>query len=605
MTAAPRHVWVVLALLAVWLAPARAQAWVETHVLADDVRIDVERSGMATVDHAITMRVQGGPLRSFDVVGADRDAAPLSDSSVVSAQPDGPVPSPIPLLVALRPDGALRVSIDHPRGLYRGTFLFHVRYRTNLLGTGALDRDGAMVRLTWVGASFSDGIDAARCTIALPSAPTAPRGVGDRLGEGDEEGDPGASEAGAFLTTVRRLTDHDEIELVRPHVARAERVAWSVRVDPRALGEVNDPRLRPPPAAAPNAAASERKLGWGSIAGALLVAFSLLVALKARQVTRHAAAMQVRPRPLLPIGTTLRALLAGPALAGGALVQVTLDDPIWGTLLVLVAMALTTYLAPRWRARPRGPGRWLPIGDADAFGKVREPSGSWLDVGTRTGRRIAAVTVVLVAGAAFAAAHFASPYHAYLVAFDALALVPVFATGRLAQLPPNAAVAPAPVLRRVAKRLRKQAFLRAIAWARLPQGSDTFDELRLLVSPRIPRRGFGAIEVGVAFARGTGGRIALPQVLVRVVDASPCHEALSELLGSARWVRGRKPDERVAIVTPRLPTVAMTASLALGIAEAARDVERAAGGKRAPSHRPRTRLAPSAAATAAPSVPLA
>src|SRR5262245_23239957 len=91
--------------LALWLSAGKASAWVETHVIADDIRVDVERSGSAVVDHAITMRVQGGPLRSFDLATGDSDVTPLGDSTVISAQTEGLLGLPVPLGVTARPDG--------------------------------------------------------------------------------------------------------------------------------------------------------------------------------------------------------------------------------------------------------------------------------------------------------------------------------------------------------------------------------------------------------------------------------------------------------------------------------------------------------------------
>ena len=76
---------------------------------------------------------------------------------------------------------------------------------------------------------------------------------------------------------------------------------------------------------------------------------------------------------------------------------------------------------------------------------------------------------------------------------------------------------------------------------------------------------------------GLGGAIALPEVLVRVIDASPCHEAFRTRLPRARWVRGRKSDERVTSLSPRLPTLAMTAALAARLIECALDDGRQLG----------------------------
>src|SRR5438105_15907670 len=86
----------------VWASASPAWAWVETRVISDDVRIELERSGSAMIDHAVTMQIKGGPLRSFDLPVADNDASP-EGGTVISAQTDGLLGLPIPLGVVPRP----------------------------------------------------------------------------------------------------------------------------------------------------------------------------------------------------------------------------------------------------------------------------------------------------------------------------------------------------------------------------------------------------------------------------------------------------------------------------------------------------------------------
>jgi hypothetical protein len=555
--------------LGVWATSLPASAWVESRVLADDVRVELERSGSATIEHAVTMQVRGGPLRAFDLPLGDTEIEPL-DGTVASAQTENTGVS-VPLALASRPDGALHVTIDTAKGLSRGTFSFHVRYKKNLVAAAAangsaaesLRRDGAMLRVAWTGAAWPEGLDNAKCTFVVPAAPTEPRppGIGTK-GEIDEDDD---SEAGIFMSEVKRLAASDEIELVRAHVARGEAVRWSVRVDPHALGEVRDPRLIPPPLAAPPPiVAPEKRAAYAGAAGALLLGFSLLAFLKAQQVKRIARGAAFRT--VLPLATPLRVLLAGPLLVAGAALQLAVEDPIWGTLVILVAMALVWYRKPSIVRAPRGPGRWLPLSDAEAFARPKRARGSWLDARTRSGGITFAL--LLAAWGAFAyAASRASAYEGWLALMDGAILFPIFGTGSRRDLPPDPMSGPGPALGRIARKLRGRKWLRAIAWARLPEGSDSFDELRLLCAPKVPLRGFTGIEVGLMAASGAGGFIQLPEILVRVVDASPCHEALVQRFPGLRWIRGRRLDERVASFRPRLPTIAMTYALALRLLE--------------------------------------
>ena len=90
----------------------------------------------------------------------------------------------------------------------------------------------------------------------------------------------------------------------------------------------------------------------------------------------------------------------------------------------------------------------------------------------------------------------------------------------------------------------------------------------------MPLRGFTAIEVGVTYALGLGARVAMPEVLLRFVQGSPCEEALAAITSCARITPGRKPDERVLAFCPRLPTIKMTVEITAALA--ARVVDRQA-----------------------------
>lgn len=210
------------------------------------------------------------------------------------------------------------------------------------------------------------------------------------------------------------------------------------------------------------------------------------------------------------------------------------------------------------------------MGEAAAFADPPRPRGAYLDVSTRAGKALLAA--LLGAVAALVAWLFdTSPYRAELLALDATALLAIFCTGRLAELPPDPATAPARFLRAVGKRVRR-AFpagdVRLVGRIRLPEGSDRADELRLAVAPRTTPAGFGAIEIGVVHVRGAGGAIAIPEVILRVTRASACDAAIERLARHGRSTRGRRPDERVIVFSPRLPTAHMTAGLVVRLVRA-------------------------------------
>ncbi|HEX6277806.1 MAG TPA: hypothetical protein VFZ53_32410, partial [Polyangiaceae bacterium] len=110
----------------------------------------------------------------------------------------------------------------------------------------------------------------------------------------------------------------------------------------------------------------------------------------------------------------------------------------------------------------------------------------------------------------------------------------------------------------LARGLRNREGLRAVPWARVPDDARDPDELRLLVQPRDAANGLVALEAGVEPERGIGGFVATPFVIVRAREGSEAQRLLPREL---TWTRGRRADERVAILKPKLPTVVLTIAL--------------------------------------------
>lgn len=536
------------------LAAGEARAWIETTVMSDDVRVQVDRAGSGLVEHRLTMRVRGSPMKAFALGGVDADAQPEGEAMAEPLR-DGAsahVESKVPLTVVTTPDGGVRLSVDNGQGLPRGTYVLTFRYRTDLVKNGALEKDGQMVRLRWLGARLPNGLDSAKTVVVVPAAPTEPRG--------DDGGgaDLGLSSTGAFLTTTKRFADRDEIELIRPHVARAEQVAWSVRIDPRSLGAVNDPRIKPPPAAAVQAIVrreSRERQVFLAVAAGVAILFTALTAIKGKQVELQGKRAGVAPRPLVPMPTNVRALLAGPTVAAGVGLQLLMDPPWVGTLLLVLAMLLMAHRAPLARTLARGPGRWLALSDQEAFVAPPRPSDAWLDVSTRGGKVALGLAALVVAGASYAT-FLLSPYHANLLVLDALMLVALFFTGRASEMVPALSVGPAALLKKASARLRAtQGGSRVVAWARFPQGEAAHDELRLMVMPKQALRGLNGIEVGCAYASGPGGSVACPEVLVRVAEETDAARKARSLVPFGRWVHGRRAGELVLSLEPRSGSV--------------------------------------------------
>lgn len=557
----------LVALLGI-LISSPALAWVEQTVLAHDARLVLMRSGTARVHHAIKIRVRGGPLRTLDINIADKDVAIAGDASLALTGGAMNARTPIPVSVEQRPDGPLRVDFDGRNGIRRGIYDLELSYDVDLLKQGGLTRDGSMLVLSWIGPTWEDGMDNVKTTFAIPASSTEPKAVGEVQLDGPNDVAVTAP-LGSFLTSLTRFPEFDELSLVRPYVAGGESVVWKVRVDPSAMGEVQDPRLQPPPAPEPMLISPERRATYLGIGGAIAVLFSVLLAFKHHQVVRSCRVRGVTPRPLVPVGVALRTAFAGPLLAASIGAQVFLEHPLPGALGVLLVIALTAYRTPARTVSPRGPGRWLPLSDEDAFEKKESWPYGWLDAGSPLGKVIfLLVTVGYGVGVWFLAQHAA--YFAYLAVLDFAVVMVLFGTGRRTELPADPVRSAAPWLRSMAKTLRKSKKVgpaRIRGFGRIPTGATEPDELRLFVRPKGALRGFNAIEVGIGWAHGAGGSVAMPQVLLRVSDGSPCHEAANQRLQRARWLRGREGYERVMVINPAVPTEDMAVKLAESLSQ--------------------------------------
>lgn len=554
-----RTLWLFAAISVVAL-PARA--WVETSLQSHLVTIDVERDGRAVVAHELLIKVRGGPLRGIELPGVDSDAELLPDATVAPAASNSAAGAGHPLVIERREDRSLKIEVDHERGLRRGTYLFKLRYRTHLVERELVRSMGSLVEVRWVGPRLEGGVDSARVVFRLPPAPTPPRipEASDlaMLGVDDEP-------LGTFLSTLRRAPDKDELEVVRPHVAAGEPVEWRVLASPKAFDAFAPaepvPALEAPPAELP--APPARRALWIAIFAGIALAYGCLILLKWRAVSRASEERDARARAIVPLPAPLRAALSGALLGGAVAVAALTRMPTLAGALLLGAIVLAAHAAPRLEPKPRGPGRWLPLSDEDAFsGRAPKLPGRYLDAGSPLGF---CLFVVALAGFAMGALLLLprSPYHALLVAIGSASLLPIFCTGRGGELPIDPVHGPRALLGWLVQRLRDHERIRTVAWARIPDGSAEPDELRLLVMPRQPVAGLGAIEVGLESVPGSGGPIAAPWVIVRALDGSPAHRALAP---EVAWTRGRRSEERVAIVRPKLPTRAMCLALVLELA---------------------------------------
>ena len=532
---------VLAALLVVFVAGEVRANYTEAHVAGEDARVVVERDGRMTVTHVVAYRVLAGTLRSIAITGFEDDLSFHPTAAVTSA--DGKT---FGASVTKDDKGVVHATVDDPKGLKRGDYRFELVYEGALAGR-RLARDGAFERVRFALPAMREGVDGARVVIDLPSAPTEPRAV--------TEGDVAAD-----ISNLRRSAERDELEMVRPHVAKGEGATFFARIDPKALPLVNDPALRAPPPPPPPQEITVTKptLPIAILVCASALALFALALAKARVLPREAMG-------LLPGPASVRAALAGLAFGAGIFFEAGARF-VLGAAFVALAMVLCAWRVKASSSRAvRGTAAWTRVRPADAFVSVPSPS-DWLDGTTRRGVFILAAfaTIVAITCHLSRAVDGAAPY---VVAIDALAVVAVFFTGTAKQLPPSPSregVALAPI----ARALSKHDELEVAPFARN-------DEARLFVTSSLAMPGVVAIETGVAWERAPsilgGASLASFDVLVRVLDGSFAAAKMAAAFPKKRGLPGRKPEERVFRFEPEGPHAKDAAALVVTLSETLRD----------------------------------
>jgi hypothetical protein len=542
-----RHVLAAASAAIAMLATRGAHAWQEAHQTGDDVRVHIDASGAAQVEHRVRWHVVRGPLKGVDLLSVDAGVELEPDVTILAE--DGKT---FTAHASRKDEHTVRIAVDEPRALMRGTFVFDVRWHVDLVAARALTRDGATWRLAWSSPVAIDGFDAARTVFELPSAPDAPVAIVADTGAVDD----------AVVSSLKRDPAGDVLELVRPHVARGEAPVWTLRVDPRALPLVVDPVLRPASEAKPPPEPDRvRESLLAAGLGMLALLFGVLVHRKARAFAAGAASRGVKSRAILPLPDGARATVAGLSLAAAAWLEIT-GHATTGAACVVLATLAAALRAPECRPVARGPGRWLVLSPEEAFQATPGVSVNELLTG--------AIALAVIIGAGALAQRFDAE-GPWLVAIDAVALLPLALTGRPSQLPPDGARSAARWLARVHALLARVTSLRARPWARVPVDGARPEELRLLVLPRAAMPGLVGVEVGLAWSQNPVGWAATPEVLARFLEGSAAAARLSRELPAARSVPGRRPDERVVRMLPRRPSQRHAVALVRALADAFTD----------------------------------
>lgn len=547
----------------------RAWGWAERRVESSATVIELERDGSAIVRHELWLEVRGAPLQEFSLEGIDADAVPLPDASVTRMKGSVATSLPLPVQVTAA-SGRLDVSVPLRRGFRGRTFLLKVAYRTELAARGLIRpvEGGQRAELSWVGPRFSDGVDSVTLTLRAGAAARAPE-LATTAG-----GDNRDANFGIVMSTLRRSRERDELELVRAHVARDEAITWRVWLDgamlPAAMlpaARARDASLLPAPepaAAAQTSVAAPRRWSHypvGTYLPLLVmagVAYGLLVRLKTWRLARAAVLRRCEPRALVGWPASWRSALAGACLSGAAALVLWADAPLLAAVALISALVFAAELPPASNVFERGGGKWQTL-DATALDSVPSPSlpGAWLDAGRVQGF---VLLCGCLAGSAWGAAQLfeTSPYLGACALLGSTIWLPIFCTGRAAQLPVDALAQSRRFLRRAQRCLARDSNLVITPIGRVGHAAGELDELRLSISPARGLPGLIGVELGVSFHTRFGGFSADPVIVVRAADGSPCQRALP--LGLS-WTRGRTNDERATLARPKLPTVTQAVTL--------------------------------------------
>lgn len=542
--------------------PSPALAWMEKRVESSSTIIELDGAGNATVRHELALDVRGAPLTGFALDGVDADAEPLADATITRMKGGIATSLPLPVKVSVA-GGRAELTVPLKKGFPGRTFLVRFGYRTKLLERGLLRAlgDADVAELRWLGPRFDDGVDSVTLLVRSPAGARAPEAAPDAA-------ETANANFGIVMSTLRRSHERDELELVRAHVARGEATAWRVLLDARLFPALSPAGTRgastglAAPAAEAVATAiistgpAPRDLLPWLGAGGLL--YALLVRVKAWSLEGAARMRKCRPRALAPWGASLRAVLAGASLAAAAALAIWSDVPALAAGALLVAVAFAIELSPRAPARAAETGSWQPLDEAGLAPRpVVEVPGAWLDVGRPRGFVLLVAALGLVAWSA-ARLFETSPHYGASALLGSVALLPIFCTGRAAQLPLDAREQTRRFARRALRRLRRVKGLVVTPIGRLAEGQTDPNEVRVSIAPERGLSGFIGLELGLEFCARLGGFSARPVVVLRAADGSPCQRALPRGL---RWGRGRKNDERATLIRPKLPTVVHSIAL--------------------------------------------
>ncbi|MEY4549090.1 MAG: hypothetical protein RL685_5285 [Pseudomonadota bacterium] len=551
-----------------WSRPSWAA---DARVVSSITTLELETDGSARIRQQLHLETASGALQTLEVSGIAADAQLSPEAHALRTDHGAAATAASPLDLILQ-DG--RATLTPPQVLRGKSFTVEFGYELLLTEHGALRllSDGQHAELVWVGSIFEEAPDSATLVVRAIAATQPPKAADPST----ERVLAGGANSGIVLSTLRRSAETDELEVVL-RLSRGEAPRWRILLDRNvleattappvveesALASVDLDGIWPEPEHRTPRVPLTHVLPW-VLAAAL--GYALLVTAKSRAVRRAAALRDCQVLALVRMSANQRAAACGLLLAAASVAVLWLDSPPLGALTLLVALALASYRPATFETRLRGPGQWQPL-DAAALEPVPAPAlpGAWLDVGRAPG---AVLLLTLLAGVSTLALRVfeRSPYHGACLLLASVALLPVFCTGRAAELPAPPLAESRRFLRRALRRLAGKGELVAQPLGRSCTGASELDELRLAIHPTRALEGLIGIELAIELQPSLAGQSSSPVVIVRAAEGSLCQRALPRQLS---WTRGRSAEERAALVRPKLPSVALAVALVRELSAAA------------------------------------
>lgn len=531
-----------------------AWGWIEKEIESSAVTVDVDPNGLAKIHFSIALGVRGQRLRGLTLHGIDLDASPLPDGTITRMIKGRASSLPLPLNVIANA-GKLEITLPLSKGFRGRHFKLEFAYRTHFLEQGKIQSlaDGLHSAIAWTSPRYPNGVDAASVTFRLPTSSQPPT-VGSA---------PEGTTFGIVMSHLRRTQSQDELELVRAHLAQGESMIWRTQISRDIFG----PKLAPTPKAGlpvfvrptpPTAVVEPKHATQGLFFALFGLLYALLVAFKSRCLHTIAKLNGCTARGLLPLSSIWRALGAGGLLTVTTAVTIWSNTPWLSSTLLLCTLAFASHRPPQHRQALRSGGSWRNVDINELTPKMAGTiAGSWLDASRTRGLL---VLLGLLSGTTALASHWysASPYLGAAALCASALLLPIFCTGLSRDLPRQRLIEMRRLLSKAYRYLINNPELRITVLGRFTQADNQLDELRLSIVPQKGLTGLMSLEVAVEIHDDWTGGQALPVVLIRAADSSPCYRALPRQLS---WRRGRSAEERAAIVRPQCPTSEGVATL--------------------------------------------